>query len=193
MKPTFVGHPIETALFIATLGLWILMEIPRALNRRPDAKEVDQGSLAFLRLCAVVAAVAAALVVRVPATAMPGGPVTFGIGLAIGWAGIGLRWWSFRTLGRYFTFTVQTSADQPVITSGPYRFVRHPSYTGIMLALIGVGSTYGNWLSAAVFAAVILVGFVNRIRVEEAALSATLGGAYTSYALGRKRLVPLVW
>ena len=193
MKPTFVGHPVETALFIGTLAIWIGTEIPRALTRRPDAKQVDQGSLNFLRLCAVVAAVVAALVARVPATAMPAGPVTFGIGIAIAWAGIGLRWWSFRTLGRYFTFTVQTSADQPVITGGPYRFVRHPSYTGILLALIGVGSTYGNWLSVAVFVVVLMVGFVNRIRVEEAALSAELGDAYTSYASGRKRLVPLVW
>jgi protein-S-isoprenylcysteine O-methyltransferase Ste14 len=193
VNPTFVGHPVETALFIATLLVWLIIEAPRALNRRPDAKQVDQGSLNFVRLCAVVAAVAAALVARVPETAMPQGPVTFGAGIAIAWAGIGLRWWSFRTLGRYFTFTVQTSADQPVITGGPYRFVRHPSYTGIMLTLIGVGSTYGNWLSVAVFALVLLVGFVNRIRVEEAALSGALGDAYTSYAAGRKRLVPLVW
>jgi protein-S-isoprenylcysteine O-methyltransferase Ste14 len=193
VKPTFVGHPVETALFVATLAVWILMEIPRALNRRPDAEQVDQGSLNFVRLCAVVAAVTAALVARIPATAMPEGPVTLGIGLAIAWAGIGLRWWSFRTLGRYFTFTVQTSADQPVVTSGPYRFVRHPSYTGIMLALAGVATTYGNWLSVAAFVVVLMVGFVNRIRVEEAALSAALGHAYTSYASGRKRLVPLVW
>ena len=193
MKPTFVGQPVETALLIGTLVVWIAMEIPRALNRRPDARQVDQGSLNFLRLCAVVASVIAALVARIPAGAMPEGPVTFWIGLAIAWAGIGLRWWSFRTLGRYFTFTVQTSADQPVVTSGPYRFVRHPSYTGIMLALIGVGTTYGSWLSVAVFAVVLMVGLVNRIQVEEAALSTTLGDAYTSYASGRKRLVPLVW
>ena len=157
MKPTFVGQPVETALLIGTLVVWIAMEIPRALNRRPDARQVDQGSLNFLRLCAVVASVIAALVARIPAGAMPEGPVTFWIGLAIAWAGIGLRWWSFRTLGRYFTFTVQTSADQPVVTSGPYRFVRHPSYTGIMLALAGVATTYGNWLSVAAFVVVQLV------------------------------------
>jgi protein-S-isoprenylcysteine O-methyltransferase Ste14 len=109
------------------------------------------------------------------------------------WAGIGLRWWSFRALGRYFTFTVQTSADQPVITSGPYRVIRHPSYAGVMLILVGLAATYGNWLSVAVFLVIALAGFVHRIRIEEAALSATLGRAYTSYASGRKRLVPLVW
>jgi protein-S-isoprenylcysteine O-methyltransferase Ste14 len=86
-----------------------------------------------------------------------------------------------------------TSADQPVITSGPYRFVRHPSYAGIVLVLTGIGITYGNWLSLAALALVPLIGFVYRIHVEEAALAATLGSRYTSYAAGRKRLIPFVW
>lgn len=191
--PTFAGHPVEAALFIGTLAVWIAIEIPRALNRRPGAKQLDQGSLNFVRLCAVAAAVTAALAVNVRAAAIPAGPVTFGAGLAIMWVGIGLRWWSFRMLGRYFTFTVQTSADQPVVTGGPYRFVRHPSYTGIMLVLVGIGATYGNWLSVAAFVVFPLIGFVYRIDVEETALSTTLGEAYTSYASGRKRLVPFVW
>jgi protein-S-isoprenylcysteine O-methyltransferase Ste14 len=109
------------------------------------------------------------------------------------WCGFALRFWSFRTLGRYFTFTVMTSADQPVITSGPYRLLRHPSYLGLMLILIGIGAAYSNWLSLAALAVIPTVGVVHRIHVEEGALSATLGSAYTSYASGRKRLLPLVW
>ena len=61
------------------------------------------------------------------------------IGLVVFWFGIALRFWSFQALGRYFTFIVQTSADQPVITSGPYRFVRHPSYAAVLLMVMGVG------------------------------------------------------
>lgn len=193
-KPFFAAHPVATVLFVGTLAVWVAIEIPRALNRRPDAKQADRGSLLLVRLCGVVGGVTAALAVaRVPAAAIPGAAVAFGIGLAITWAGIGLRWWSFRTLGRYFTFTVMTSADQPVVTTGPYRFVRHPSYVGILLILIGIGAMYGNWLSLAALALLPLIGLVHRIHVEEAALSATLGDAYTSYASGRKRLVPFVW
>lgn len=117
----------------------------------------------------------------------------FVLAFAMLWAGIGLRWWSFRTLGRYFTFRVMTSPDQPVVSTGPYRILRHPSYLGVLLALLGAALTYGNWISVACLVILPLIGFVNRIRVEEAALEATLGDRYTSYASGRKRLIPFVW
>jgi len=109
------------------------------------------------------------------------------------WCGIAMRFWSFRTLGRYFTFTVQTSTDQPVITDGPYRFVRHPGYTGILLAVTGLGFLFGNWLSVACIVFAVMAGLVYRIRVEERALLQTLGARYSDFAATRKRLVPLVW
>jgi protein-S-isoprenylcysteine O-methyltransferase Ste14 len=194
MKPYFVGHPVPTVLFVCTIAVWIALEVRQALQRRPEASSSDRGSLLLLRIWTTVAIVMAALAVaRVPGAAVPAGVVAFGIGLALMWCGMGLRFWSFRTLGRYFTFTVMTSADQPVVTTGPYRFVRHPGYAGIILVLTGIGATYENWLSLAALALVPLIGFIYRIQVEEAALAATLGRAYTSYAAGRKRLIPGVW
>jgi protein-S-isoprenylcysteine O-methyltransferase Ste14 len=86
-----------------------------------------------------------------------------------------------------------TSADQPVITTGPYRVLRHPSYAGMLLVLGGIGLSYGNWLSLAALVFPPLIGFIYRIHVEEAALSATLGAAYTTYASRRKRIIPFVW
>ena len=56
-----------------------------------------------------------------------------------------LRLWSFHTLGRYFTLTIQTSSDQPVIADGPYRLIRHPSYAGLLLIIMAVGLFIGNW------------------------------------------------
>lgn len=193
-RPYFVAHLGPAALFVATLAVWIAVELPHALRRRPEATPADRGSLRLLRLCYVVAVVAAALAAgRVPGASSHDAALGFAIGLALTWCGIALRWWAMRTLGRYFTFTVMTSADQPVITTGPYRFVRHPSYVGGLLALTGIGCMYGNWLSLAALAVIPVAGFIIRIHVEEAALSATLGSAYLSYAAGRKRLIPFVW
>jgi protein-S-isoprenylcysteine O-methyltransferase Ste14 len=194
VRPYFVAYTTTTVLFVCTAAVWAFMEIPQALKRRPNATSADRGSLLIIRVCAVVAIVIAGFAVaRVPRAAIPDRAIAFGIGLALMWAGIGLRWWSFSTLGRYFTFTVMTSVDQPIITGGPYRAVRHPSYLGILLALTGIGAMYGNWLSLAALACVPLIGFVHRIHVEEAALSAPAGTAYTSYASGRKRLIPFFW
>jgi protein-S-isoprenylcysteine O-methyltransferase Ste14 len=193
VKPFFVTDRYAAILFYLTLGVWAVIEIRQALNRRAGATNTDRGSLMVVRLCSVAGVLLAALAIKVRATAFPYNVTVVAISLAVIWAGIGLRWWCFRTLGHYFTFTVMTSSDQPVITTGPYRVLRHPSYAAILLILAGIGLTYGNWLSLAALLFLPLIGFLNRIRVEEAALSEALGAAYTTFASGRKRLVPFVW
>ena len=180
MRPSFTGHPVAEAILLLSLGAWMVIERRQAMNRRPDATSFDRRSLLVMQLFVAAGIVLAAVTLRVTPTALPYDPATFAVSLGAVWAGIGLRWWSFRTLGRYFTFTVMTSANQPVITTGPYRVLRHPSYTGILLILAGIGLGFGNWLSLAAITLVPLAGFVYRIRVEEAALSATLGSAYAS-------------
>src|ERR1700681_3280437 len=103
MKPTFAGHRVATLVLAGTLALWLVIEFRQALNRRAEATNTDRGSLTFLRVCVLAGAVLAAFASRVTAAAFPYGPGIFGVSLAVIWAGIGLRWWSFRTLGRYFT------------------------------------------------------------------------------------------
>jgi len=108
-------------------------------------------------------------------------------------AGIVLRQWSVALLGKSFTVDVRVHEGQQVIDRGPYRFVRHPSYTGMLLTFAGIGLALGNWLSLACVLLVPLVGLVLRIRVEERTLLAELGEPYRRFAEGRARLVPHVW
>jgi protein-S-isoprenylcysteine O-methyltransferase Ste14 len=194
MRPFVSGHPVQAALFGCTLAVWMVVEVRQALRRRPCASSAERGSLLVLRIFATIGILLAALAgARVPEAGISHEDVAFAASLSIMWSGVVLRFWSFSALGRYFTFTVMTSADQPVMTDGPYRLVRHPSYLGLLLILTGLGAAYGNWLSLAALAVIPTIGLIYRIHVEEAALSATLGRAYTSYASGHKRLIPLVW
>jgi protein-S-isoprenylcysteine O-methyltransferase Ste14 len=193
MRPVFAGDPLETALFGLTVVVWIAAETVQALHRRANGANRDRYSLLVVRVCLVAGVLLAQWALRGNVALLPSTPVTFGIGLVLMWAGIGLRYWCFRTLGRYFTFSVMTSADQTVITTGPYRFLRHPSYAGILMALGGIGVSFGSWLSLAALVLIPLVGILYRIRVEESALSAALGGAYTSYGSRRKRMIPYIW
>jgi len=190
--------PLATGPFAVALGLtcvaWLILEMRQGLTRRSEAVTADLGSLNVLRGAYVVAALVAVTAERtLPAAAIQPRSLGGWLGLIFLWAGIALRLWSFRTLGRYFTFTVQTSSDQPVITDGPYRLVRHPGYTGLMLAMIGVGFFFGNWVSVICLGLGVIAGLAYRIRVEERALLQTLGDRYGDYAATRKRLVPLVW
>jgi protein-S-isoprenylcysteine O-methyltransferase len=114
-----------------------------------------------------------------------------GLGLFV--AGVSLRWYSMAWLGRFFTFDVAVAADHRVIDSGPYRRVRHPAYTGSLLSFVGVGLCGGNALALVVLVAPIALAFLRRIAIEEAALTAALGGRYADYARTTKRLIPFVY
>ena len=111
-----------------------------------------------------------------PGAVVPGGVVAFVVGAVAGWLGLLLRWWCFVVLGRYFTVVVTTASDQVVVDRGPYRFLRHPSYTGLLLALLCCGVMVGNWVGTLAAFAVLLAAVVYRLRMEE-----------------RARLVPFIW
>jgi protein-S-isoprenylcysteine O-methyltransferase len=111
-------------------------------------------------------------------------------GLCIFAAGLVLRWYSILWLGRYFTVNVAIAADHRVVDTGPYRYVRHPSYTGVLLAFLGFGIALGHWIALVAMTVPIAAAFMRRIAVEEAALTRALGPAYAEYAARTRRLVP---
>lgn len=117
----------------------------------------------------------------------------FIVGLVTVILGIALRQWSVRTLGRFFTVQVQVRSDQTVVDTGPYRWVRHPSYTAIIMSFTGIGIALENWLSLLVLTVVPTIGLVVRIRVEEMALLDALGEPYRRFSESRARLIPKVW
>jgi protein-S-isoprenylcysteine O-methyltransferase Ste14 len=174
--------------------VWVGLELPRALRSRPEARRADRGSRPLIGVSGAAGLLLALGAARAaPSFAVGDRTVAAWCGLVLLLAAIALRQWSIRTLGRYFTLTVQTSADQPVVATGPYRFVRHPAYTAILVAAVAAGLYVGNWLSVAAFVVVIGAALVYRISVEERALSAAIGPAYAAYAATHKRLVPFVW
>ena len=104
--------------------------------------------------------------------------------------GFSLRWWAVITLGKFFTVDVATHDDHALIDTGPFRFVRHPSYTGLLLAFFGFGLSLGNALSLIVLIAPIVAALWYRMLVEEEALRQALGAPYDAYCARTKRLIP---
>jgi protein-S-isoprenylcysteine O-methyltransferase Ste14 len=113
-------------------------------------------------------------------------------GVVVSGTGIALRQWAITTLGRFFVGHVLVQPGQTVVSSGPYRWLRHPSYAGQWLEMIGVGLGTGNVVSMATCVFLPLVGITARIAGEERELAASLPG-YREYIRGRPRLVPLIW
>ena len=115
----------------------------------------------------------------------------FGAGLFA--AGTALRWWSIVHLGRFFSVDVAISHDHEVVDTGPYRAVRHPSYTGLLLQCAGLGIVLGTLLSLLVIIIPTFLVLAHRIRLEERALLANFGDVYAAYSRRTKRLLPRIF
>jgi protein-S-isoprenylcysteine O-methyltransferase Ste14 len=187
---------VRTA-FSDTLWVWVTAEGLLQIRQRLRSGRTRQNEWRSLLLFAVLTVAGFGLAVPVgralPALAYPVDGTALVVLLVLTWAGMALRLWSIHTLGRYFRGTVHIQEGHRVVGWGPYRHLRHPAYTGALLAALALASTYGNaasWLLVALCLA-LAVGY--RIRVEERVLFAALGEAYEVYAARTKRLVPGVW
>ncbi len=114
------------------------------------------------------------------------------LGLGVMATGLALRVFAIVWLGPMFTRFVQILPGHRLITSGPYRFVRHPSYSGLLLFFLGMGVALGDWLSVLLLVVVPFVGVWYRIRVEEKALLGAFGDEYRLYANKVHCILPFI-
>jgi protein-S-isoprenylcysteine O-methyltransferase len=179
-------------------GIYVASEIGLGIvkrARRGESRLADQGSLALIWLV-VGCSMYLAFALRYSASQynfQSRAAAAASLGTALFIAGLAIRWYAIIYLGRFFTVNVAIANDHRLIEGGPYRYVRHPAYSGALLAFLGLGLCVGNWLSIAAIAIPILGVFLWRIHVEEAALLLGLGSQYRSYMKRTKRLLPGVY
>ncbi len=109
------------------------------------------------------------------------------------WGGMAFRLWAVSTLGKLFRTTVILQSEHQLVTHGPYTYLRHPSYTGTIITICGIGLALNNWLSLVILLIAVLIGYSYRISVEEQALRARFGTSYDDFSRNRWRLVPFVY
>ena len=195
VTPLVFRHGAAVAFGVLLL-IWAVFEaVMRGLQALRAKGPNPRDPSYYVLLPALLAAIVAAEVLgRHGGLLWPGGlawPVVAGLTLMV--AGIGLRAWSIVTLGRFFQYQIKVQPGHQVVTSGPYRFVRHPSYTGIAMVLAGIALAGGDVWSLLAVAVLGGAGLAVRIRAEERQLNQALGPDYERFAASRKRLVPGVW
>ena len=177
-------------------AIYGLSEIALAIMRRSgaQAESRDRSSLALLWIV-ILGSIALALAMPsiCPAAQLSHVRASYLFGLFLFVAGIVVRWYSIWKLGRFFTVDVSIAKQHRLVDSGPYRFVRHPSYTGALIAFVGFGFCLGNWLSILCLTVPITAAFLCRIRIEERALLDALGEDYRAYMRRTKRLIPFLY
>ena len=176
--------------------LWGLSEIvggkfiPRLRGGETVKARGDRGSSLIIWLSILVSIAIASLFGTNGVTLLP--EAFFYLGIVLMLAGIAFRQWAIFVLGRFFSTTVRILSDHKIVTNGPYRVIRHPSYTGALVILVGLG--LGSRTLAGTLIIVVLFGIVYnyRISVEEKALRAEFGQEYVEYAKKTKRLIPFL-
>ena len=173
---------------------WIATEVTLALvmrTKRSSGEVRDRGSMLLLW----VVIFAAVWVGTTPGALK--GPAIFGgapwvrtLSLVVMATGLAIRWTAILTLGRSFSVNVAIREGQTVYREGLFRFVRHPSYSGMMLIFAGVGLHTRSWMGLAVLLIPPGAALLYRIHVEERALRGAFGEEYVEYSRVTKRLVP---
>lgn len=169
--------------------VWLFSEVGLVVftrrNRRSAAPR-DRGSVVLL-YGAIGFGIAAATMIQPVSAAQPW---LLGVSLVLLVTGLVIRWTAILALGRLFTTNVAIHRDHQLVRSGPYRLVRHPSYTGLILLFIGMALSFGHGLSFVVIVVPFLAALLYRIHVEEASLVEALGRDYVEYCRTTKRLLP---
>jgi protein-S-isoprenylcysteine O-methyltransferase len=176
--------------------LWGTSEFGLTLFKRSkaDATSKDKHSLGVIWLVSLASvALGITAAYRLPQCTLPWPERARELGCALFVLGMSLRWYAIVHLGRFFTTNVAIAKDHRLIDSGPYRFIRHPSYTGSMVAVLGFLLTIANWASLLIIFAPIIAITLWRIHIEEAALLAALGEPYRAYMQRTKRLIPGIY
>ena len=175
---------------------YLISEVLLTVTRRSrgDGVRQDKSTLGVLWMVIMLSVVAGLLVAAlVPMGALPNREIWRLLGVIIFVLGLAFRWWAIVVLGRFFTVDVQIARDHELVERGPFRLVRHPSYTGVLLGFIGFAFSLTNWVAMLVIMVPIFLALRRRMGVEEAALSEALGTTYTSYMQRTKRLLPGVY
>ncbi len=192
--PLLATDPLIGGLFWAAVAFWVGAEWVFGVRSRPPVGAAlrDRGSrIVVVASVGIGIALAANLAFAAPEAAIAPSRLVPLAGIALMVAGEGFRLYAIRSLGRYFTFVVALHPGQHLVESGPYRLIRHPSYTGSLVTVLGICLAMANWLSLlGVIPAALGYGY--RIRIEERALVEGLGEAYRAYMRRTKRIIPYI-
>jgi protein-S-isoprenylcysteine O-methyltransferase Ste14 len=197
MRPLWL-EPIPAAFaFWLAYAACVVPELVGSLFQNAGARDrkQDRGSVAVIVGGTIVSLVLAFnLSQLLPGLRIIGGAMAMLIGgTAVIFAGVAFRWYAIRTLGRFFTRNVAIREDHRIIQAGPYRYLRHPSYSGYLLAMLGIGIALDNWPALLELVFINFTCFAYRIQVEEAVLLQAFGAAYDDYQRQTKRIIPLVY
>jgi protein-S-isoprenylcysteine O-methyltransferase Ste14 len=198
MHAYFSGDMIVKYLVILFAYAWGVVEIFQQIKQRKQRRETvasqDRGSLIFLYICITLG-----YSIAIPISFSPYGRLDWGhpywlvCGMVLIVSGLVIRYSAMQTLASYFTYAVEIQAQQRLVETGLYRYIRHPGYLGQLMVFLGIGLALANWITVLVLFVPVVVAFSRRIRVEEEALQAHFAEQFEAYRKRSWRMIPWLY
>jgi protein-S-isoprenylcysteine O-methyltransferase Ste14 len=181
-------HVVDVVIFAVWIAFWIYWLVASI--------GVKAGQTRWARFAGVRVGVILVVLLLLRGRTLKGhgavsDPWLEGIGLAVFLLGLALAVWARVYLGRNWGMPMSQKADPELVTTGPYRFIRHPIYSGIILAMIGTTIAVSlYWLVA-----VVLLGayFVYSAIAEERFMAGRFPDSYPEYKRSSKMLIPFIF
>ncbi len=187
---------VAAAVFSIVFFLWPISEIigggiiPFIRRGGVRTERRDRGSVLLILISIIISLTVAFSFASAGIAMLPSWAFYPGIILML--AGIVFRQWSIFVLGRFFSPAVRIQREHTVVDTGPYRYVRHPSYTGALMIFMGLGLALQSWGAVVVLVLLFAIAYGYRMYIEEQSLISQLGDAYVEYKQRTKRLIPYV-
>lgn len=191
-KPELILHYKSIMLAVAAACLWLSQPAFSADETKRD-KGSDRFSILVILIMSSISVVSSVAEWAYSNHARESSSVATIAGLCLLGSGISIRVWAIRTLGRHFTATVMLTPDHRLVKSGPYKWVRHPSYLGAFMAIVGCPLFLNAYWAILVAVILMSIAYYLRIGVEEKMLSTYFGRQYQDYKKNTKRIIPFIW
>lgn len=191
-RPDLVLHYKSVLLIIAAACLWLSQPAFSTAETKRD-KDSDRFSIIVILIMSSLSVVAAVTEWAYLDHAEKNSLILTLTGAFLLAAGIGIRVWAIQTLGKHFTATVTLTDNHQLVRSGPYQWVRHPSYLGAFMAIVGCPLFLNAIWATGIAIIAMVIAYYLRIGVEEKMLSSYFGEQYKDYSKQTKRIIPFIW
>jgi len=197
MLPFVLTNHTASLILVWGYFIWLLSEVIHTFSHHIEvsSRADNHYSNLVVRLCLGGSILLANWLIRVQiwGTISWHPSLVFGIGIALVLGGVAFRWHAIYVLGKYFSVQLGVQPGQTVMKDGPYRWIRHPSYTGSLITMLGFGLAFTNWLCLVIVPLIVLIGYSYRANVEERMLVTALGDPYREYMKNTKRFIPFIY
>ncbi|MFW9928285.1 MAG: methyltransferase family protein [Candidatus Thorarchaeota archaeon] len=186
-----IGYQYAISLFLLMFVIWIVTTILlKKGSQKGERTRKDRASLLILYVCIIWSLAIAYALGEAEITMLP--EWFYYLGIIIMIIGFMVREWALIVLGKYFSTAASVAEGQKLIDKGPYQYIMHPAYAGIIITMIGLSIAFQTIAGVIILIIINGIGFGYRIKIEEEFLKQEFGEEYLNYMKKKKRIIPLL-